>query len=144
MSNVYCTYDDLVSRYGEQELIDLTDREGLGEVRMASIDEAVEDAAAEIDSYLLVRYCLPLPVVPVVLRNFALDMALYKLLNLRRMGDIEDIQTRYKEAIRWLERVRDYKAEIAGAKAKEEQAAAPSGGRHYARSCTSRLDWSGY
>lgn len=144
--NIYCNLPDLINRFGERELIELTDRNQDDAIDTASTDAAMEDAASIIDSYLLVRYCLPLASVPVVLRNYACDIAMYNLWNLRRMGDIETIRTRYEDAIRWLERVRDYKAEIIGAKAKPAVSAEPveGPGIHYSGGCSSKLDWNGY
>lgn len=48
----YCTRADLVTRYGEQELIDLTDRAGLGVTDDDVIAAAIARAEADIDGAL--------------------------------------------------------------------------------------------
>ena len=140
---MYCNQSNIEKRYGLPELIELTDRSGAGEVDVESVAEAIESAASVIDSYLLVRYQLPLASVPMVLRNYAIDIAIYTLFNLRRMGDIDDVRIRYEDAIKWLERVRDYKAEVVGGVAVEATPAPPAaaGGYHRAQASDSSFDW---
>lgn len=72
------------------------------------MQEAIEDACAEIDGYLNKRYPVPLNPVPRVVTKFAKDMALFNLMS--RMGIDEGerenvVQTRYKNAVRFFEGV---------------------------------------
>lgn len=67
-----------------------------------ALGRALEDASAEMDGYLGSRYPLPLPTVPESLRRICIDIALYRLMNLRALGDIEDSRQRYDDAIRYL------------------------------------------
>ena len=99
----YASIDDLINRYGEDELVQLTDRAGAGVIDAAVAQRALADAEAEIDGYLAARYRLPLPTVPPLLVRIACDIAVYRLLSLRRMGDIEDARSRYEDARRLLE-----------------------------------------
>lgn len=108
----YCVQFDIETRYGLPELIELTDRTGSGVVDAVAVADAIDSASDIIDSYLRVRYQLPLVNTHIVLQNYCIDMAIYILWNLRRMGDIEDVRIRHNDAIEWLERVRDYKAEL--------------------------------
>jgi len=101
----YATIDDLIARLGKREIIDLTDRTGSGVVDTAAVDQALTDACAEIDGYLAARYQLPLPTVPTVLTRLTCDIAVYRLMTLRRMGDVEDARRRYEDVIRLLERI---------------------------------------
>lgn len=77
----YATQADLIDRFGEQELIQLTDRAGLGVIDSDVLGRAVADADAEIDAYLSTRMALPLADPPAVLGRLAAVLvrhALYK------------------------------------------------------------------
>lgn len=95
----YATQQDLVERFGEEELIQLTDREHAQLIVADVIDRALSDADAEIDSYLGVRYTLPLVSIPVLLVSVAANIARFRL-----MGDAttEEARKRYEDAIRLL------------------------------------------
>lgn len=104
---MYCTTQALIDRYGEDELIQLTaEADDLGEfpdqINQTQVDRAIADAAATIDSYLAARYPLPLSKVPPVLERFACDMARYFL---HDRSPLEEVTNRYKDAIRYLEKV---------------------------------------
>jgi len=99
----YATPADLALRHGADRLIELTDRDRDGVGDDPQIAQALVDASHEIDGYLAARYKLPLPTVPALLARIACDIALYRLLSLRRMGDIEDARRRYEDARRLLE-----------------------------------------
>jgi len=99
----YATPADLALRHGADRLIELTDRDRDGIGDDPQIAQALVDASHEIDGYLAARYKLPLPTVPPLLARIACDIALYRLLSLRRMGDIEDARHRYEDARRLLE-----------------------------------------
>jgi phage gp36-like protein len=68
---VYCTLDQLIDRFGETVLTQLTDRQDAGEIDEAVLDAAIADASAEIDMYLAGRYQLPLSSVPLPLSRMA-------------------------------------------------------------------------
>jgi len=101
---VYCTQQELVTRYGETELIQLTDREALlGAIDTTVLNAAIADASAEIDAYLLDGgYALPLTNVPQTLLRHACQITRYYLYDGVRP---EQVQRDYQESIRWLERV---------------------------------------
>jgi phage gp36-like protein len=101
----YLTAAELAVRYGQDRLVDLTDRDGDGLADDPMIAQALSDADAEIDGYLAARYQLPLPTVPAILARIAGDIAIYRLLSLRRTGDIEDARRRYEDARRLLEAI---------------------------------------
>lgn len=77
----YATQADLVERYGEQMLIDLTDRAtpAAGTIDSGVVDRALADTDAAIDGYLKGRYALPLATTPPLLRDLAQAIAVYKL-----------------------------------------------------------------
>lgn len=75
----YATQSDIISRFGEQELIEQTDRAGTGIVDAAVVDRALGDASAMIDGYLASRYVLPLASVPALIEGLCCDLARYAL-----------------------------------------------------------------
>jgi len=68
---MYATLQDLLDRFGAEEIAGLSDRDGDGEPDQASIDAATADVDAEIDSYLSARYDLPIDPVPRLLTRLA-------------------------------------------------------------------------
>lgn len=100
---MYANRADLEARFGEAEIANL-------EVMQSTpnaIDEALQDAAEEIDSYVAVRYQLPLPSVPSTLKRVACNIARYRLYFQQPTDEIEN---RYKAEIDYLKRVADGKA----------------------------------
>ncbi|HBY38461.1 MAG TPA: DUF1320 domain-containing protein, partial [Alteromonas sp.] len=71
----YCTTNDLIDRFGESELIALSDRDNTGSVDAQVVSAAIADASALIDGYLGGRYALPLSVIPSVLPKLCGDIA---------------------------------------------------------------------
>ena len=63
MSTLYATYDDLIARYDEQDILLLSDKKRTGELNLDVLNKALHDATAEINGYLITRYRLPLAVV---------------------------------------------------------------------------------
>lgn len=75
----YAEASDLILRYGEQELLRLTDLTGSGVVDTAACTVALDDASALIDGYLAGRYPLPLLHVPTALVPICCDIARHRL-----------------------------------------------------------------
>ncbi len=69
------------------------------------LQQALDDASAEIDGYLSGRFTLPLTDVPEVLNRLACDVAIYRLQSLRPIHDLADARRRYDDAIAMLTRV---------------------------------------
>jgi phage gp36-like protein len=118
----YATAQDMLDQFGQRELIALTDRDNVGVVDDAVLARALVDADAEIDSYLAGRYTLPLVGTFPVLKRHAANMARY-FLSGAEVTEVEVVRTRYTDALRYLESVRDGKtmlaADAAGAVASE-------------------------
>lgn len=97
----YSSQADLISRYGETELIQLTDRDGLlGGIDAVVLSAALSDADAEIDGYLRAGgYALPLASVPAELLRHASQMARYYLYDGERP---EYVRQDYQDSQRWL------------------------------------------
>lgn len=102
----YATQQDLVDRFGEEELIQLTDRTNIpvSTIDPTPIERALTDAAAMIDGYLAKLYRLPLATVPPILTKMACDIARFYLYGKAAEKD-DAISRGYNEATRWLENV---------------------------------------
>ncbi len=100
----YATRQEMIDRFGEDELIQLTDRANppAGVIDNNVLDAALADADAEIDGYLQARYSLPLASVPLSIKRLARDIARYYLYD---DGVPAVVAERYKEATRTLERI---------------------------------------
>lgn len=102
---MYATQSDIVALYGE-DILHVADRDGDGVVDVASVDAALADASAEVDSYLAVRYALPLPegTNVSVLRRITADIAIYSLAQSRDILT-EELRRRYEDALKALMRL---------------------------------------
>lgn len=100
----YCTQQDMIERFGEQELIQLTDRADppTGGIDGTVLDKAIADASAFIDGYLAKRYRLPLADVPPFLARLCCQVARYYL---HDDAAPEEVRERYKDAERTLLRI---------------------------------------
>lgn len=92
--------------YGDDFLTDITSEDA---AQADAVTDALDQASAEIDGYLSVRYSLPRPTPPRVLERPCVDIAVYILANshTRLTTTIED---RYKQAVRFLELLSSGKA----------------------------------
>jgi phage gp36-like protein len=132
----YSTVQDLVERFGELEMIQLTDRtNSTGAIVEAVAERALRDATAEIDGYLAARYALPLVSVPSILVRVNADIARYYLYDDHAP---ELVSQRYKSAVDWLQRVSEGKvspgiAEDGSAPETSDGAEMQSGGRVWDR-----------
>lgn len=90
----YATQTDLAARFGAEEMSALA--EG------ADLDVALSDAEEEANSYVAVRYKLPLPEVPQPLKIAVCDIARFRLYNDRAT---EEVKYRYERQIKWLEQL---------------------------------------
>ncbi|CDP54066.1 Phage protein [Devosia sp. DBB001] len=97
----YCTLEQLIDRYGNQFLVDATDREGAatGEINLPTIDRAIADADALIDGYLAARYSLPIATTPELVRELSLTISAYKA---HSQVTSEKIRKDYEDAIKAL------------------------------------------
>lgn len=98
----YASLDDLIDRFGEAELIDLTDRADppRGIIDPAVAADALDDADAAIDGYLAVRYALPLPSAPPLVKAIACDIARYRLHS--RIAPTDIVRANYEDALKRL------------------------------------------
>jgi phage gp36-like protein len=97
----YSTLQDLTTRYGEDMLRDVTDRTVplTGAIDATVVTDAISNADALIDGYLLGRYSLPLVTTPGIVKQLSQVIAIY---NLHRHGTDEKIRTDYEDALKRL------------------------------------------
>lgn len=120
----YVTLQGLIDRFGERELIQLTDRtKPAAAIDVDVVARAIVDAGAEIDSYLTKIYTLPLAAVPPVLEKKAADIARY-FLHGKSVDKDGAVAVAYRDAIAWLRDVARGLVEIDAGGAKPD----PAGG----------------
>lgn len=107
----YAAQADMVSRFGSTEVIALTDRDRTGEIDADLLAGALEDASAEMDTYLAGRYRLPLTNVPRFLAGLCCDIARYRLSG-AEARDTEEVRTRFRDAIAFLKLAADGKVTL--------------------------------
>jgi phage gp36-like protein len=117
----YASAQHLQQRYGEAELRQTTDDYGQ-QIDLGRVQTALDDASAEIDTFLTGRYQLPLVDLagaalpePPVLTRCACDIAIYRLQTLRAADDIKDARRRYEDVLGLLKRIKAGEVELAGA-----------------------------
>ena len=102
----YATPQDMINRYPNRDLVQLTNEDPtVTTVNTTMLQQALDDASAEIDGYLAARFTLPLTDVPEVLNRIACDVAMYRLQSLRPIHDLTDARLRYDDAIAMLAKV---------------------------------------
>ncbi len=107
----YCTTAELESRYGAEDLAKYADFDGDGLADAATIADAISDADAHINSYLAVKFVVPVSPVPDVLRKRSTSLAMY-FLQLRRQSVTDDMQKEYDRIEKWLHDVVAGKAKL--------------------------------
>ena len=102
----YATADDMIARYPNRDLVQLTNEDPTQTaINVAPIEQALNDASSEIDGYLESRFALPLTDPPAMLDRLACDIAMYRLQSLRPLHDLTDARKRYDDALALLLRV---------------------------------------
>lgn len=101
---MYATVSDMVSRFGEQEIIELSnlDLSQDIEIDQAAVERALTDASAEIDGYLAARYRLPVTGEVRLLSQMCTDIARFRL---QKGVSTEQARQRYEDAVDTLKRI---------------------------------------
>ncbi|MGL9774404.1 MAG: gp436 family protein [Sodalis sp. (in: enterobacteria)] len=109
---MYARLEDMVLRFGEQEVRILTDRDNTGEINASVLAGGLQATADEINGYIGGRYTLPLPVASSDLCGIACDIARYRLTGTERVGT-DEIRGRYRNPICYLENVANGRVTLA-------------------------------
>ena len=75
----YAALQDMIDRFGLDEMTLLTDRTGTGSPDPNTAAMVLNDASSQINTYLASRYQLPLTPVPDVAVRWACDLARFQL-----------------------------------------------------------------
>lgn len=98
---MYCSKQDLIDRYSESELIELTDRIGLSTINDDVLNQAISDASVEMNLYIQ-RFNFDLANFPAVLKPLACDITRYRLYDEQAS---EQVNKRYLAAIKTLQAI---------------------------------------
>jgi phage gp36-like protein len=100
----YCTFDDIENRIGTDDLAALADYDGDSTADPDIVAEAIRNAESLIDSYVGVRFAVPVDPAPDILRTRAVNLTVY-FLRLGRDSVTEDARLQYEDDVRWLNQV---------------------------------------
>lgn len=108
---MYATAQEFIDHFGQREALALSDRTKTGAVDDAALERLIGLASDEANGYVGRRYALPLTgtdgapaTTPQPLRLAVLNMARYHGTG-TEIRNQEEITTRYKATIKWLEGV---------------------------------------
>lgn len=103
---MFATLEAMTEKFGERELIGLTDNEKPYQdvINMDKLNAAMDEANSEIEGYIAARYSLPLQTVPPFLKSLACHMARYHACT-GKMSDNDPIKTRYENAVKSLKEI---------------------------------------
>lgn len=90
------------------------------------LDQMIEDAESEVDTYVGHRFSLPLPSVPVVVKRLSARIARYRIYTSRGGQPEQWVTDDYAGAIKALEAIRDGKLSLGLTAAAEDPGAAGS------------------
>ena len=96
---MYATTEDLIDRYGEREIAQLTNVDGLDVIDVAAVERALDDANSEAHAYICARYPVPVQPAPVLLVRIVCDIARYRLYD---DSAPDEVRRRYDDAVRML------------------------------------------
>ncbi|MDX1464121.1 MAG: DUF1320 domain-containing protein [Halomonas sp.] len=99
----YITLQDLIDRFGQDELLQLAADDTGQAIDQGEIDLAIADAGGEIDGRVAAGgYAVPLDPVPSIVQAYACDIARYRLYDERAT---DQVTKRYEDAIKFLRAV---------------------------------------
>lgn len=111
---MFATLDAMRDKFGERELIELTDIEQpyTDAINMSRLNAAMQQANSEIEGYMA-RYSLPLQTVPPFLQSIACDMTRYHA-STGAMSENSPIKIRYEAALKTLKEISKGTIQIGG------------------------------
>ena len=99
---MYCNIDDIIKRLSEKELILLSSDND--NIDTETVNTAIADADAIIDSYLAKAYNLPLDNIPNIIKKISVELAIIHLNDKRTQND-EAIEIRRKNVLNLLDKI---------------------------------------
>ena len=111
----YATVDDMVARFGPQEMIRLSTPAGqdLDGIVTEAVLQRLEDASSFADSYLRLRYQTPIEVAPQEVVRVVCDIARFDLSTGDGKTSSDEIRARNAAAIAWCRDVAAGKVRLA-------------------------------
>lgn len=103
---MYATLERMIARFGEYEVIALTDTEQpfTEQINVEKLTAAMDMANSEIDGYLSTRYAVPVQSAPAFLVGLACDLTRYHAaVGNARVSERDEL--RYKAAVKTLENI---------------------------------------
>lgn len=112
---MFATLQAMRKKFGERELIELTDIEKpyTDAINIDRLNAAMQQANSEIEGYIATRYTLPLQTIPPFLESVACDMARYHA-STGAMSENSPIKTRYDAAVKTLKEISKGTIQIGG------------------------------
>lgn len=124
----YCTYQDVETRLGAEQLAALADYDADGDADQAVVEQAMRDAQALMDSYLGVRYRVPVELddggCPEALTVRAVNLTVY-LLQLGRDSVPDNAYAQHRDDVAWLNQVAAGQVSLGAAEKAPEAPGAP-------------------
>lgn len=100
----YATKEDIDDLYGEDLLVRVADYDRDGTPDDAVVAKGLQAADEICDAYLSAQYTIPVTPTPGVVKNCAIDIAVYKMA-LGRTGRTDEMRVRYEDALALLEKI---------------------------------------
>jgi phage gp36-like protein len=100
----YATKEDIDELYGTDLLVKIADYDRDGTPDPLVVDKGLQAADEICDAYLSAQYTIPVVPTPGVVKNCAIDIAVYKIA-LGRGGRTDEMRVRYEDALALLEKI---------------------------------------
>jgi phage gp36-like protein len=107
----YCTAEDIAELYGETARVVMRSDADRAQLDVVRATRAIASADAEIDSYLVGRYSVPVTPTPALLKQLSIDIALYRMaLTMPHRSD--EMRQRYEDALKTLDKLAAEKIDL--------------------------------
>ncbi len=119
---MYATVDVMKRKFGERELIQLTETEPpyLDTINIDKLNAAMQEANSEIDAYVGSRYPLPLQTIPPFLIEIGCNLARYYAVT-GGLSENDPIKNRYESSIKTLTKISKGDLTLGGSPAGESK-----------------------
>ena len=107
----YAVQSDLLLRFTAAELVQLTDDTRSGQVNAQTVQGCLDEATAQIDSYVRGRYQTPLQTSNTATR-LCRDIAVYLLYSRRPQAMKETVRLAYEDAVKFLKDIASGAAQL--------------------------------